>query len=174
MERHCEPPELSPDETEAWATLSWLMFELPGRLEAQLRRDSGLSLFENRVLASLATAPERRMPMSDLATFVSGSLSRLSHLVKRLEERGWIRREPSAGDGRFVDAILTNVGLAVVQQATPAHLTAVRQHVFDALHPRQILQLRDIGHQIANHIEPEHAIEMALTAQRPKRSARKS
>lgn len=36
----------------------------------------------------------------ELAVFASGSLSRLSYVVKRLEQRGWVRRERCPGDGR--------------------------------------------------------------------------
>ena len=46
------------------------------------------------------------MLMSELAGMVNGSLSRLSNVVKRLEQRGLIRR-------------LTPEGMALVETATP-------------------------------------------------------
>jgi DNA-binding MarR family transcriptional regulator len=42
--------------------------------------------------------------MSSLADLANASLSRLSHLVKRLEGRGLVRREPDAADGRITTA----------------------------------------------------------------------
>ena len=41
------------------------------------------------------TAIDSTLRMSELAEVTDASLSRLSHLVKRLEERGLIRREPT-------------------------------------------------------------------------------
>lgn len=151
-----EPQWLTTDETDAWLALSWLMFKLPGAFDAQLQRDNGISFFEYLVLAGLSMAPDRRMRMSDLAQFVNGSLSRLSNVVKRLEERGWLFREPCAGNGRFIEATLTDAGFAVVEQAAPGHVAAVRRYVFDALSPEQVAQLRDVGRQVADQVEPEH------------------
>ncbi len=151
-----EPRWLSPDESEAWVALSWLMFKLPGEFDAQLQRDSGISFFEYLVLAGLSMSPGRRMRMSDLAQFVNGSLSRLSNVAKRLEQRGWIFREPSTENGRFVEATLTDAGMAVVEQAAPGHVEAVRQYVFDALRPDQVAELRDIGRRVAGQVDPRH------------------
>jgi DNA-binding MarR family transcriptional regulator len=155
VEARNEPRWLSPDESDAWTALSWLMFRLPGAFDAQLERDSGLSFFEYLVLSGLSMAPGRRLRMSELAQFVNGSLSRLSNVVKRLEQRGWIFREPCAGNGRFIEAALTDAGFAVVEQAAPGHVEAVRRYVLDALRPEQVAHLRDIGRQVADRVEPD-------------------
>jgi DNA-binding MarR family transcriptional regulator len=105
---------LSSDERDAWVALCWLMVKLPGEFDAQLQRDSGISLFEYMVLGALSMSPDRRMRMSDLAEFANGSLSRLSNVAKRLEQRGWISRGPCAENGRFVEAALTDAGWAVM------------------------------------------------------------
>jgi len=154
MESQDEPRWLAPDEREAWLALSWLMFKLPGAFDNQLQRDHGISFFEYLVLAGLSMAPGRRMRMSDLAEFAHGSLSRLSNVVKRLEQRGWLFREPSAENGRFVEAALTDAGWAVVVRAAPGHVEAVQRYVFDALRPDQVTALRDIGTQIAEQVKP--------------------
>jgi DNA-binding MarR family transcriptional regulator len=156
MEGRTEPRWLSPDENEAWVALSWLMFRLPAEFDAQLQRDSGISFFEYLVLAGLSMSPGRRMRMSDLAQFANGSLSRLSNVAKRLEERGWIFREPCTANGRYIEATLTDAGWAVVEQAAPGHVEAVRRSVFDALRPEQVTALRDIGRQVAAQVDPGH------------------
>ena len=155
MEGRSEPQWLSTDENEAWTALAWLMFKLPGAFDAQLQRDSGISFFEYLVLAGLSMSPDRKMRMSDLAQFAHGSLSRLSNVVKRLEERGWIFREPCVGNGRYIEATLTDAGFAVVEQAAPGHVEAVRQLVFEALRPEQVAELRDIGRQVAAQVDPQ-------------------
>ena len=132
------------------------MIKLPGEFDAQLQRDSGISFFEYLVLATLSMTPGRRMRMSDLAQLVNGSLSRLSNVAKRLEQRGWIFREPAAENGRFIEAALTDTGMAVVEQAAPGHVEAVQRAVFDALSPEQVAGLRDIGRRIAEQVDPQH------------------
>jgi DNA-binding MarR family transcriptional regulator len=147
---------LSPDERDAWISLAWLMIKLPGEFDAQLQRDSGISLFEYLVLSALSMSHDRCLRMSDLAQHVNGSVSRLSNVAKRLEQRGWISRAPSAENGRYIEATLTEEGMAVVEQAAPGHVAAVRHLVFEALTPDQRTQLRDIGRQIARRVEGEY------------------
>lgn len=71
--------------------------------------------------------------MSQLAYLANGSLSRLSNVVKRFEQRGWVERFPDPDDGRYTIAALTDVGFEVVAAAAPTHVRAVRQLVLDPL-----------------------------------------
>ena len=139
---------LSADEQAAWRQLVALLFRLPGALDAQLQRDAGISSFEYMVLSGLSEAENRTLRMSDLAAMASGSLSRLSHVVSRLEKRGWVRRAPCPGDGRFVNAVLTDEGMAKVIATAPGHVEAVRRFVVDALPPQQLAALGDASDSI--------------------------
>src|SRR5580693_7581193 len=87
---------LTAAELNSWLSLARLMTWLPWSMDQQLQRDSNLGLVEYQVLAMLSESPERRMRMSSLAEVTNSSLSRLSHLVKRLEGRRLVRREPDA------------------------------------------------------------------------------
>lgn len=149
-----EPRWLDRGEQAAWLALAGMMIRLPGAFDAQLQRDSGLSLFEYFVLSNLSMSPERTSRMSELAYLVNGSQSRLSNVVKRLEERGLVRREPSPENGRHINAILTDEGFEVVRRAAPGHVEAVRHFVFDALAPGQVEQLHDIGDRIIERTDP--------------------
>ena len=82
--------------------------------------------------------------MSELAALASGSLSRLSHVVSRLENKGWVRREPCPGDGRFINAVLTDAGWEKVLATAPGHVAAVRKLVLDALTPAEFHELGEI------------------------------
>ena len=84
-------------------------------------------------MAMLSGAPAQTLRMSDLAERTSSSLSRLSHLAKRLESRGYIRRETDPADGRFTNAILLPAGLTKLESAAPGHVAYVRQLVVDNL-----------------------------------------
>src|SRR5580692_4754439 len=118
---------LTAEEQAAWRSVVALLIRLPAALEAELQRDAGISSFEYMVLSGLSEAENRTLRMSDLAAMASGSLSRLSHVVSRLEKRGWVRREACPGDGRFVNAVLTDEGMAKVIETAPGHVEAVRR-----------------------------------------------
>ncbi|WP_328320639.1 MarR family transcriptional regulator [Kribbella sp. NBC_00382] len=145
---------LAPDELAAWMSLAALMFKLPGALDYQLQRDSGLTHFEYLVMAGLSESPNRSRRMSELAGFANGSLSRLSHVVKRLEKRGFVVRRPDVEDGRITVAELTEAGWEQVVAAAPGHVAAVREYVIDALTPEQLAQLKEIGDAIHRKVDP--------------------
>ncbi|MFF2523505.1 MarR family winged helix-turn-helix transcriptional regulator [Streptomyces liangshanensis] len=147
-----EPRWLDADERETWLALSCVITRLPGALDSQLQRDAGLSFFGYMVLAVLAEHPERTLQMSDLAFLANGSLSRVSHIVKRLENQGFLRREPHPDDGRLTNAILTGVGYDKVVAAAPGHVAHVRALVLDALSPEERAQLARISRSIEENI----------------------
>ncbi|GHG26778.1 MULTISPECIES: MarR family winged helix-turn-helix transcriptional regulator [Amycolatopsis] len=122
---HEGPRWLSPAEKEAWTGLVSLILLLPGRLEAPLQHEAGLTLFEYLALSHVSEAPDRRLRMSELAYLANGSLSRLSNVVKRFEQRGWVRRSPDPDDGRYTLVALTDAGFEVVEKAAPTHVRSV-------------------------------------------------
>ena len=130
-----EPRWLTDDEQKAWRSFVGVLFRVPAALDAAFQQDAGITHFEYMVLASLSEAPDRTLRMSDLAALASGSLSRLSHVVSRLERRGWIRRESCPGDGRFINAVLTDEGCDKVVATAPGHVEAVRKLIIDTLSP---------------------------------------
>jgi DNA-binding MarR family transcriptional regulator len=148
---------LEKDELAAWMSLAALTFKLPGVLDYQLQRDSGLSHFEYLVLAGLSESPGRSRRMSDLAGFANGSLSRLSHVVKRLEQRGFVERRPAEDDGRITVATITDSGYEILVAAAPGHVATVREYVVDALTAEQIAQLKVIADQILTKIDPQES-----------------
>ena len=149
-----EPRWLTPAERDAWVSLAGVLIKLPAALDAQLQRDAGLSHFEYMVLSGLSEAPGRTLRMSDLAELANGSLSRLSHVVTRLEQRGWVRREACPGDGRYTNAVLTAEGWGKVVATAPGHVDTVRALVVDALSAGQIGQLRDIARRVMARVAP--------------------
>ena len=150
-----EPQWLDVQERQAWLTLGSLLVQLGPVLDAQLRRDAGVSHFEYTVMASLSEAPARTMRMSELALLADGSLSRLSQAVGRLEKKGWVRRAPDPSDGRYTLATLTDAGMDLVVAAAPGHVREVRRAVFDPLTKAQVQQLTTIGQRILRQVVPD-------------------
>ncbi|WP_418061083.1 MarR family winged helix-turn-helix transcriptional regulator [Pimelobacter simplex] len=137
-----EPRWLTPDELETWQTLHLVLSTLPGALGGQLQADADLSFLEYYVLAGLSDQPGHTMRMSHLALLAGSELSRLSHLMRRLEKRGLVRREPDPSDGRFTHAILTPAGYDVLVAAAPGHVAHVRKLVLDVLDDEEQQVLR--------------------------------
>jgi DNA-binding MarR family transcriptional regulator len=144
---------LDGQQQQAWRRLAAVVLKLPAELEAQLQRDASLSHFEYWVLALLSEAEERRLPLSSLAAQSNASLSRLSHVVTRLERRGLVVRDPSDEDARVRLAVLTAAGLAQVRQAAPGHVAAVRSLVFDGLDDRGVADLARVCEAILRQID---------------------
>ena len=140
-----EPQWLTPEEREAWLSLSAIMFQLPGQLENQLQRDSSLGFVEYMVLAMLSEAPERHLTMSELSAQTNTRLARLSRVVKRLEADGYVQRITSEIDRRVSICHLKDAGYDAVVAAAPGHVEQVRKSVFNHLNRRQIAQLAGIG-----------------------------
>jgi DNA-binding MarR family transcriptional regulator len=145
---------LTEAERVAWVRLAAVLELLPGVLDTQLRRDSGLTHFEYFVLAMLSEAPERTLRMTALAARTNATLPRLSHVVRRLEDRGLIHRFPCPEDGRATNAQLTGAGWDAVVGAAPGHVDTVREQVLDALSPEQVAQLAGITEAILGRIDP--------------------
>jgi DNA-binding MarR family transcriptional regulator len=144
---------LTATELASWLSVVRLMTWLPWSIDQQLQRDSKLRMVEYQVLAMLSESPERTMRMSSLAEVTNASLSRLSHLVERLEKRGFVRREADPTDGRFTNAILTKKGFRALDEAAPGHLTHVRSLVIDVLSPEQLRRLGRDAARIMSHID---------------------
>lgn len=147
-----EPRWLTPEQLAAWQQFSLMLARLPAALEQQLQCDAQLSFLEYYVLAGLSDQPEHTMRMSRLAVIANAELSRLSHLVSRLERRGFVRREPDPTDGRYTNAVLTDAGYAHLVKAAPCHVARVRELVIDALDAAALRSLCDASDRIVARI----------------------
>jgi DNA-binding MarR family transcriptional regulator len=143
---------LDAEEQHAWRAYmySWMLLE--DRLDRELTREAGISHAYYEILVQLSETEGRALRMSELADRCLSSRSRLSHAVSRLEERGWVRRQVCAEDGRGQLAVLTDEGFAALEEAAPVHVESVRSHLFDRLSPEQVAAMRDIGETLLRHL----------------------
>ena len=149
---------LNTEESAAWVRLIALAELLPGALDAQLLRDAGLTHFEYVALMSQADAPNRTMRMTELASRTNATLPRLSHVARRLEERGLIERFPCPEDRRATNATITQAGLELLASAAPGHVDTVRANVLDALSPEQLEQLYQIAGAVLTRLDPDERL----------------
>ena len=148
----------------AWLRFVAVVELVPGLLDSQLQRDSALSHFEYYVLAMLSEAPDQTLRMTGLSSMTNSSLPRLSHVVRRLEDRGLVRRTPCPSDRRATNASLTEEGWAVVQAAAPGHVRTVRENVIDPLTDEQIAQLDAISNQLLMKLDPTNRLNPGAAA----------
>jgi DNA-binding MarR family transcriptional regulator len=149
---------LDDEQLSAWVRLAAVLELLPGALDSQLRRDAGLTHFEYFTLAMLSEAPEQTLPMTMLAARTNATLARLSHVVRRLDERGYIERSLSPADRRVTIARLTPAGFDKVRATAPGHVATVRHYVIDALSAEQVAELTSITGAILQRLDPDGVI----------------
>src|SRR4051812_8414078 len=144
---------LTAGEEQAWRNVASVLLRLPWALECQLQRDADLSFIEYHALARLSETPGHTRRMSELAGLTHASLSRLSHMIKRLEARGFVRREPDPTDGRYTNAVLTPAGHKHLLAFAPAHVATGRQLVIDVFTTSELRQLHDAADRILRRLD---------------------
>lgn len=146
-------PWLDDDQQRAWRHVVGLFMTLPAALDADLQRNSGLSTYEYHVLAALSETADGRLQMSDLAYQSNSSLSRLSHLISRMQKRGWVIKRPCENDRRASTVLLTTAGERKIRDAAPGHAQLVRDLVVEPLGPVRLQQLGEAAATVVQAIE---------------------
>ncbi|MFC4554630.1 MarR family winged helix-turn-helix transcriptional regulator [Georgenia faecalis] len=141
-------------EMAAWLNLSELITTLPAALDAHMQRDAGITFYEYMTMAMLSEQADRTLQLSVLAQATSGSLSRLSHVLTRLERQGYVERHRSTENARARNAVLTDAGMAKVVATAPCHVGRVRSLVFDALSAEDVVELEAVTERVLQRIRP--------------------
>jgi DNA-binding MarR family transcriptional regulator len=144
---------LDEDEQRAWLRLAGVMLKLSPALDSQLQRDSDLTHFDYLCLAMLSEDAQHTLRMSELAGRTNASLSRLSHVISKLEKRGWVARTPSPESRRVTLVSLTEDGWQVLVKAAPGHVETVRALVFEGLTAEDVAALERVAGHIVEHVE---------------------
>lgn len=150
--RRPETVWLDDDQQRAWRQLLSMMMELPAALESDLQRTTGLTTFEYLVLANLSESDDRTLRMSELASRANSSLSRLSHVVRRLADNGLVIKRVSADDARVSVVELTKAGMKRVTAAAPLHVAKVRELVVEPLTKADLINLGRAAEAITDRI----------------------
>jgi DNA-binding MarR family transcriptional regulator len=146
---------LTPDELRAWRSFVAVVEILSRTLDSELQREAQLSHFDYYVLAMLSEAPDRTLRMTTLARETNATLPRLSHVVARLEHRGYVVRTPCAADRRATNATLTDDGWSKVVATAPGHVRSVLAKVIDPLTGRDIADLERIMGRILAQVSDQ-------------------
>lgn len=143
---------LSGTELRAWRSYMVATLMLRQRLHRELAEQHGVSLMDYEVLVCLSSVPAHRLRMSELATMLGSTKSRLSHQVGRMEAAGYVRRGKDPDDRRGVTAELTPQGADVLRQAAPTHVEGVRDHFIDLLTGEEIVVIDQAFSRVLTHL----------------------
>lgn len=143
-----ESPWLNEEESRAWRGYEALSTQLSARLHKNLVRSTGLSLSDYAVLVHLSESPQDRLRAYELGTALQWEKSRLSHHLRRMENRGLIERRTCEEDGRGLFVALTPEGRASIEGAAPLHVADVRAFLIDQLTPAQLESLAEITEKV--------------------------
>ena len=147
------PRWLTEQELASWLPLAGVMLKLNPALDSQLQRDWDMTHFDYLCLAMLSEKPDFTSTMSELAGRTNASLSRLSHVITKLERRGWVCRAPSDVSRRVTMVRMTDEGYATLVAAAPGHVETVRSLVYDGLSDEDIAALERVMTHILQRIE---------------------
>ncbi|MPY95070.1 MAG: MarR family transcriptional regulator [Acidimicrobiia bacterium] len=144
-------------EQQAWRGLLAMQAKLDGRLRRSLQRDSGLSDADYAVLVNLSEAPGGRLRVFELVAALDWEKSRLSHQLRRMEQRGLLEREGCETDRRGSFVVLTEPGRRAIEAAAPHHVNEVRRWFVDALTGAQLEALTEITAAVLANLGADEA-----------------
>jgi DNA-binding MarR family transcriptional regulator len=122
------------------------------QLARDLTRETGLSEADYDVLSTLSETDGHRLRLSELATHMLWSKSRLSHHITRMQQRGLVNREDCSDDARGSVIVLTAGGRRAIGEAAPGHVESVRRHLIDLLTDNELAALEALSHRVVDHL----------------------
>jgi DNA-binding MarR family transcriptional regulator len=143
---------LSSEQQAAWRAYIVGTTLLMDTLDRELRHAHGVSLAEYEVLVRLSESPDRSLRMAQIAESMRHSRSRVTHTVTRMEKAGLVTRCAAAGDGRGVQARMTDKGWDLLVRAAPTHVSGVRRHFVDQATDEQFEVLGTVMNAVSDRL----------------------
>lgn len=137
-----------------WDTLVETPFGLYSTWEQRLNEACGLPALHFHVLQTLATAPEGRLKLQELAEAVRHSQSGTTRLVDRMEKEGLIGRHSCASDRRVTWALLEDKGRVAFERAQPVWEAFLVDHLYKGLSAEEADALRGLLLKLQGTLAP--------------------
>ena len=147
---------LSDTQLASWANYQRMRVRLTERINRQLAQKAGLSEADYEILSALIESPNESVRALALRCGLEWEKSRLSHQLRRMEERDLITRQECAEDNRGSVIRVTEAGRKLANEAKVYYEEAVRQYVVDMLTAEQLQALGTIAETILNQVEESH------------------
>ena len=123
--QHPSPGEL----LDAWACVVRGYTHVMRMLTEQVERETALAAPSFFVLLWLLRSGHQAVPLSMLARQVAFTSGGFTKVADRLEQAGLIERQPSAGDRRVTNAVLTPAGRAHAERALAVYCAGLHELV---------------------------------------------
>jgi DNA-binding MarR family transcriptional regulator len=113
-----------------------------------------LSSVEFEVLMRLSRSPGLQLRMTDLAAQTSLSTSGVTRVVDRMERDGLLCRRACPSDRRSSFAVLTEAGMARLNETLPGHLRIIDEWFTGQLTPTALQNLLDALRTVRDAVHP--------------------
>jgi DNA-binding MarR family transcriptional regulator len=123
---------------EAWRSYLQSHAAIVRELDAELVAAHSMTTRDYEVLLYLAQAPDRRLPMSVLATSTMLTRSGITRLVDGLVNTGLIERVACNSDARVSYARLTELGYQRLREAGCTHIASIQRLFLEHFTPQEI------------------------------------
>ncbi len=143
-------------QTAAWCAYQRMRVQLAGRLSQELARATGLSEADFEILVALIESPDDSVRALALRCGLAWEKSRLSHQLRRMEQRGLLTREDCVEDNRGTVVRITDAGRALAEEAKQHYEQAVQRYVGDVLTAEQLEALGTIAQTVLAHLGETH------------------
>jgi DNA-binding MarR family transcriptional regulator len=136
----------------AWTRFQRMHARLTDRLNREIARETGLSQADFEILCALIQQPDTPVRALALRCGIEWEKSRLSHQLRRMEQRGLVTREVCEEDNRSILIRITPAGRVLAEAARHLYDHALTQYVTDSLTPDQIDVLDEITESILTQL----------------------
>ncbi len=145
--------------TTAWTSFQRTNARLTERLNREIARETGLSQADFEILCAPIQHPDAA-PIRAIALRcgLEWEKSRLSHQLRRMEQRGLVTRETCEEDNRSTVIRVTPTGRSLAEAARHHYERALQHYVADALTVAQLDALDGISTAILSKLgDPQHS-----------------
>jgi DNA-binding MarR family transcriptional regulator len=137
-------PETSTHEITAFARLMRAQALLRRELQAEVLAPHGLTINDFECLVHLSREDGFRLRRIDLAERLTLSPSGVTRLLDGLQAAGLVDKAHCASDARVTYAVLTEAGVAMVEELRADHVEQVRSIFRESLNEREVEQLAEL------------------------------
>lgn len=137
---------------EVWRQYQRMGLRLAAIMSQELAR-TGLSEADYEILTALLESPHDSMRAISLRCGIEWEKSRLSHQLRRMEQRGLILRENCEEDNRSAMVRISESGRKLAIEAKACYEDAVQRYFAEALSEQQLQELEAISRTILAHLD---------------------
>ena len=144
---------LDEEEARAWRGLTLMQDRLKAALARDLASQSPLSYPDYEVLVALTDQSDGRLRPFELGEVLGWEQSRLSHHVRRMDERRLVKKVPCESDRRGSYIAVTAKGRRAIEAAAPDHVEAVRRLFIDQASPQELVAIADLAERVLHLLD---------------------